>query len=115
MAREALARGDRAGAGGYLAQALEIDRGDENQAGLAEDLEMEGALRLESGDRAGAASSLERAFYLRAALKDSGGMKRILDGLSAFHRDYGVPKNLAPFRAVARDPSLFDPLGERCP
>jgi tetratricopeptide (TPR) repeat protein len=114
-ARDALMGGRPDEARAFLAGALEIDRRLENQGGLAEDLEMAAALASASGDWAGAASSLERAFYLRAALRDRDGMGRVMGALRTLNRDRGLPKTLAPMEAVQRDPSLFNPMEERCP
>jgi tetratricopeptide (TPR) repeat protein len=115
LARDALLRGDRAAARSRLAEAAEIDRRGEDQAGLAEDLELAGELSEAEGDWAGAASSLERAFYLRAALGDRDGMRRALDGLRSALAAGGLPRSLEAVEAVWRDPSLFDPLKDRCP
>jgi tetratricopeptide (TPR) repeat protein len=115
LARDALARGDGAASRAFLAEALDIDRHEESQEGLAEDLELLAALSASAGDWAAAASGLERAFYLRAALKDRDGVHRTLDGLRRLHRERGVPRGLAAAEAVARDPGLFSPLEDRCP
>jgi tetratricopeptide (TPR) repeat protein len=115
QARGALATGRAAEALTYLVQALEIDRRLESQSGLAEDLEIAAAIASETGDGAGAASSLERAFYLRAALSDNAGMARVMAALRASAAEHGLPKSLAPMERVMKDPKLFNPMEDRCP
>jgi hypothetical protein len=98
-----------------LEQALALDRELESQAGLAQDLEPRFRILSAKGDHAGAAQSLGRAFYLRASLRDAEFVKRDPSLLRESRKNRGLPENLAPFEAVAKNPELFDPLKEYCP
>jgi tetratricopeptide (TPR) repeat protein len=115
LARDAYRRGLLEESRSFLSQALEIDRHEENQAGLAEDLELSAKLQGAAEDFPAAASSLERAFYLRAALKDREGTRRVLSALRELRLSAGLPKSLERIEAVARDPELFSPMDDRCP
>ncbi|MDR1545232.1 MAG: hypothetical protein LBU12_00645 [Deltaproteobacteria bacterium] len=99
-----------------LAQAaLALDRESENQTGLAQDLETLADIQGQTGRVAEAALSLDRAFYLRAALGDRAALERTLKRLTQSSRSAGLPKSLAPYLAVWRDPELFDPIRRGCP
>ena len=108
-------RGDLQNAGALLEEASAIDRELENQAGLAEDLDTRFTLYQLTGNYAGAAQSLSRAFYLRASLNDRQGLERDIALLRESSRRHGHPENMSPYEAVYKNPELFDPLKQYCP
>jgi tetratricopeptide (TPR) repeat protein len=114
-ALSALADGDASLAESHLMGALELDRAGENQVGLAQDLETLAGIQAESGRPLEAAGSLDRAFYLWAALGDRAAQRRTLDRLTALNRESGHPKTLKPYQDVLRDPNLFNPMERLCP
>lgn len=99
----------------YLKEALELDRLNENQTGLAQDLEILGELAIRSGRWQEAASNLDRAFYLFAALGDRQAQRRVLAALVKLSKETGFPKSIEPYQRVMKDPKLFDPINELCP
>jgi tetratricopeptide (TPR) repeat protein len=114
-ARAAMADGDKALAEERLREALSLDRQGENQVGLAQDLETLASLEAASGRAGEAAASLDRAFYLWAALGDKTSQKRVLEALKSLKAESGRPKSLKPYEDVSRRPELFDPLSRLCP
>jgi tetratricopeptide (TPR) repeat protein len=114
-AQASLSGGDPVQAESYLLKALELDRHSENQVGLAQDLETLAGIQSSSNRPMEAAASLDRAFFLRAALGDRASQRRIMDLLEKLSASSGHPKSLAPYRDVIRDPALFDPLQRLCP
>jgi hypothetical protein len=95
--------------------ALEIDRRNENQAGLAQDLETLGGLQARTGRPSEAAASLDRAFYLWAALGDGAARARTLAALEALNKETGHPRSVDVYRRINRNPSSFDPINKQCP
>ena len=62
-----------------------------------------------------AAASLDRAFYLWAALNDKPAQARVLAALESLSKSTGHPKTVQPYRYVQKKPSLFDPINRLCP
>jgi tetratricopeptide (TPR) repeat protein len=114
-ARVALAGGDPASAEAMLRRALELDRGNEDHPGLAQDLEALASIEEASGRPAEAAASLDRAFYLWAAVGDRAAQKRALARLESLSAETGHPKSVGPYQEVASNPGLFDPRERLCP
>jgi tetratricopeptide (TPR) repeat protein len=110
----ALRQGDLSRAESLLNSALTLDRKNENQKGLSEDLEAFAALEKEKGSFEKSAVYLGRAFYLRTALKDKGSMERVFKLLEEAVQK-GAPTDLSPYRRILRSPDLFDPLTLFCP
>ncbi|MDR3204671.1 MAG: hypothetical protein LBV23_07995 [Deltaproteobacteria bacterium] len=111
----ALKEGRRDEAESWLKMALELDRKNENQFGLANDLEALGSLEKQNEQNERAAASFDRAFYLFAALGDREAQKRILKELEALNSQSGFPKSLTTYRQVMAKPNLFDPINRQCP
>jgi tetratricopeptide (TPR) repeat protein len=99
----------------YLTQALELDRKNENQSGLAQDLETLAGLQAKSDRPEQAAASLDRAFYLWVALGDRPAQERTLASLENLHQSSNHPKSIDVYRRVYRNPSSFDPINRLCP
>lgn len=114
-AQAALADGNKAQAETYLLAALELDRVGENQMGLAQDLETLAGLEASTGRAAEAAASLDRAFFLWAALGDRSAQRRVMGSLEELSKTSGIPKNLKPYQDVIKNPKLFDPMERLCP
>jgi tetratricopeptide (TPR) repeat protein len=110
----ALDRGRTELALSYLDQALALDRQTENAAGLAQSHELLGRALLDVERIAEAAQSLDRSFYLFAALKDSAGTNRLYELLKTAS-EKGYPKDLSPYRTVLKNPDSFDPIERLCP
>jgi tetratricopeptide (TPR) repeat protein len=100
---------------GYLQEALELDRHEENQSGLAQDLETLAGLYVRSSRAKQAASSFDRAFYLWAALGDRQAQARVLAELEKLSSETGFPKTAVQYRKVFNNPELFDPIKRVCP
>jgi tetratricopeptide (TPR) repeat protein len=111
----ALGRGETDRAEGLINEAMAIDRALENQVGLAQDLETLHDIYLKKENYPAAAQSLSRAFYLRASLNDQDMLKKDLALLRSLNKSEGHPGDMSPFEAIAKKPSLFDPLKEYCP
>jgi tetratricopeptide (TPR) repeat protein len=110
-----IADGQLAEAETYLNQALELNRKNENQTGLAQDLETLAGLLTNLGRYQQAASNLDRAFYLWAALGNPEAQKRILTQIKDLSKKTGFPKNISPYQNVLANPNLFDPINRLCP
>ncbi|MDR0620403.1 MAG: hypothetical protein LBJ61_00765 [Deltaproteobacteria bacterium] len=114
-ALKALADGNDQQAETYLDQALALDRKNENQVGIAQDLETLAGIQSKTDRPLLAAASLDRAFYLWTALNDKPAQTRVLAALQALSKATGHPKTVQPYRDVQRKPSLFDPINRLCP
>jgi Tfp pilus assembly protein PilF len=110
----ALDRGDPETARARLSEALDLDRAGENVEGMAEDLEALAKLENMAGDFGKEAGFLDRAFYLRTALKDKKGAARIRASLEAAAKA-GANADLAEYRRLTEHPNLFDPYASLCP
>ncbi|MDR2142608.1 MAG: tetratricopeptide repeat protein [Deltaproteobacteria bacterium] len=110
----AQSRGETEPAWIYLNEALDLDRQLENPVGLAQDLELAAKMELAAGQTRQAAQSLDRAFYLWAALGNREGMSRTYAGLGQTHQN-GHPQDLASYQKILAHPASFDPLGQGCP
>jgi tetratricopeptide (TPR) repeat protein len=113
-AQVALDRGDSQLAETYLNEALNLDRETENPVGLAQDLELQAELQLAHGQIREGAQSLDRAFYLWAAVGHREAVTRVFALLEKTSRQ-GFPKELAHYLEVIKNPEAFDPLGQACP
>jgi tetratricopeptide (TPR) repeat protein len=111
---DSLKKGDLSSSESYLQEALTLDRQNENQKGLAEDLEAFAALEKERGSFEKSAVYLGRAFYLRAALKEKKDMERIFKLLEEASKN-GASSDLSSYRMILKSPELFDPLKALCP
>ncbi|MDR2368546.1 MAG: hypothetical protein LBF58_10665 [Deltaproteobacteria bacterium] len=114
-ALKALSDGDDPLAESYLDRALALDRKNENQIGIAQDLETLAGLQSKTDRPLLAAASLDRAFYLWTALNDKQAQRRVLAALEALSKATGHPKTVQPYRDVQKKPSLFDPINRLCP
>jgi tetratricopeptide (TPR) repeat protein len=111
---DALRKGDLIGSENFLNLALALDRQNENQKGLSEDLEAFAALEKEKGSFEKAAVYLGRAFYLRAALKDKKAMERVFTLLEEATLK-GATTDLTAYRRILKSPNIYDPLTAFCP
>jgi tetratricopeptide (TPR) repeat protein len=111
----ALEDGDEGQAERFLDLALELDRKNENQRGLAQDLETLAGIQAKTGRPLLAAASLDRAFYLWAALRDRQAQARVLSSLESLSGSSGHPKSTQGYREVLRKPGLFNPIDRLCP
>jgi Tfp pilus assembly protein PilF len=114
-ATAAMEDGDDVSAETYLNDALTLDRKNENQVGLAQDLETLASLQIKTGRFSEAAASLDRAFYLWAALGDKTALNRTMQSLSALSKSSGAPKNVEVYQRIQRNPAAFDPINRLCP
>ncbi|MDR2386437.1 MAG: hypothetical protein LBE80_02490 [Deltaproteobacteria bacterium] len=114
-ALKVLAEGNEVQAEVYLAQALALDRKNENQIGMAQDLETLAGIQIKTDRPLLAAASLDRAFYLWTALNDKKAQARVLTALESLSKSTGHPKTVQAYRDLRNKPSLFDPINRLCP
>jgi tetratricopeptide (TPR) repeat protein len=110
----ALEAGDWSLAETYITEGLALDRQKENPAGLAQDLEILAQVQLNREQWPQAAQSLDRSFYLWAAIQNKEGLERTWKLLEKT-RQKGWPKDLAPYREVRNNPRKYDLLSQTCP
>lgn len=115
LASQALEERNFTAALDYLNQALEIDRANEYQEGLAQDLELMAQLHLLGGDAEAAAQNFSRAFYLRAALHDRARTRDIYNKLTELKKNHSISLDLSPLKLILDKPENFDPFPALCP
>jgi tetratricopeptide (TPR) repeat protein len=99
----------------HIDAALQLDREDENQTGLAQDLEILAELMIKTGSLKQAASNLDRAFYLWAALGDKEAQRRVFEQMRNLEKQTTLAKSLSSYQEVLNTPALFDPINRLCP
>ncbi|MDR1677244.1 MAG: hypothetical protein LBS44_02510 [Deltaproteobacteria bacterium] len=114
-ALKALSESEDQKAEAYLDLALNLDRKNENQIGLAQDLETLAGLQSKTDRPLLAAASLDRAFYLFTALNDRPAQARVLKALETLSKTTGHPKTVQPYKDIQKKPALFDPINRLCP
>jgi len=82
---------------GYIKTALQMDKEAENALGVAQDLEKLGLLFHQREMWTEAAATLDRAFYLYAALGDQAKVLMLYQWLQKNHAAGGRPESLAPY------------------